>query len=181
MNSKRTSLPSNSLLQAAKEFKHIDSYRVAFTDRNKEIDIVQIGRLFFSAAPGWVSTLFAWRNRIVKLLGLKIPDTIKNRKELIETFTGTPGEQIGLFRVLEKSAQELILGEDDKHLDFRVSLLVEDLHVGTAERQLTISTSIHFNNWLGKLYFIPVQPFHRLIVRSMLKQIGSKIKAMKQE
>ncbi len=179
MNTKRTKLPQYSMLQAEKEFKHIDSYQLVVTDPGKKIDIIKTGRLFFMAAPGWVNRLFALRNRMVQLIGLKVPGTVKNRRALIESFTGKPGEQIGLFRVVDKSANELLLGEDDKHLDFRVSLLLEDMNASVTDRYLTISTAVRFHNGLGRLYFIPVKPFHRLIVRSMLKEMGRAIQADK--
>ncbi len=38
-------------------------------------------------------------------------------------------------------------------------------------KTLTISTTVQFNNHFGKLYFLLVRPFHRLIVPAMLKGI----------
>ena len=32
-----------------------------------------------------------------------------------------------------------------------------------------VSTIVRFNNWLGRLYFLPVRPIHRLIVPAMLR------------
>ena len=34
-----------------------------------------------------------------------------------------PGAVIGLFRVFARSDTEIILGDDDRHLDFRVGIL----------------------------------------------------------
>ena len=65
----------------------------------------------------------------------------------------------------------MILGEDDKHLNFRISLLTENLNTEQIKKEVTISTTVEFNNWFGKIYFLPVRPFHKLIVPRMLKAI----------
>ncbi len=70
-----------------------------------------------------------------------------------------------------RTENEVILGEDDKHLNFRVSLFLEQQQNNPQKKDLTISTTVEFNNWFGRLYFIPVRPFHKLIVPTMLKGI----------
>jgi len=80
-----------------------------------------------------------------------------------------------LFRVYSKTENEVILGENDKHLNFRISLLKEDNKVKENQKKLTISTTVKFNNWFGKLYFLPVKPFHKIIVAKMLKGILEQI------
>jgi hypothetical protein len=80
--------------------------------------------------------------------------------------------------VFHKTDHEIILGEDDKHLDFRVSLYLDE-NTETNQKQLTISTLVKFNNIFGKLYFMPVLPFHKLIVPTMLKGIIKQIHANK--
>lgn len=63
------------------------------------------------------------------------------------------------------------MGEDDKHLNFRVSFL---LHQHTAQPHhytFTLSTTVHINNGWGRLYFLPVKPFHTIIARKMIKGI----------
>ncbi|WP_228390859.1 DUF2867 domain-containing protein [Chryseobacterium contaminans] len=81
------------------------------------------------------------------------------------------GERYGLFKVFNKTNNEIVMGENDKHLDFRISLLFDKNQGGQDENSLTISTTVKFHNWLGVLYFLPVRPFHKLIVPSMLKNI----------
>ena len=36
-------------------------------------------------------------------------------------------------------------------------------------------TTVHYNYWLGKLYFIPVKPFHKLIIISSLRKTVKKL------
>lgn len=90
---------------------------------------------------------------------------------MIDNFKCEKGEQIGLFKVFDKTTNELILGEDDKHLNFRVSLLIDSQNESKTDKKLIISTTVKFNSWFGRLYFLPVRPFHKLIVPSMLKGI----------
>lgn len=165
----KTKLPQNSiLLQKGSNYHYTDSYNGnLLTER--PIYSTDLTKAFFNSAPDWVEKLFSIRNKVVKLVGLKTAPDLKNKKRLLENFSGQPGEQIGLFKILEKTDKEVILGEDDKHLNFRVSLLIHPNGNGSKKKELTISTAVVFNNWLGRLYFLPVRPFHRHIVPSMLK------------
>ena len=124
---------------------------------------------FFSTAPNWVNKLFLLRNKIVKWFGLKIPNEVSDRKEALNNFKGNVGEQLGLFKVFDRNENEIIFGENDKHLDFRVSFFLENLDNNT--KAITISTTVVFHNWFGRLYFLFVKPFHKIIVGSMLKSI----------
>lgn len=109
------------------------------------------------------------------MLGLKTAGEPSGRDKELEAFKCEPGEQIGLFKVFDKTDTEVVLGEDDKHLDFRVSLFLEQQDPNFPGKHLTISTTVRFNNWFGKVYFIPVRPFHKLIVPVMLKGILHKL------
>ncbi len=78
------------------------------------------------------------------------------------------GPVIGFFPVLSKSATELVVGEDDRHLDFRVTL---QLRADAAHgRELVAGTVVHCHNRLGRLYLATILPFHRVIVRASLEQ-----------
>jgi hypothetical protein len=133
--------------------------------------LLEAALLFFSSSPKWIGSLFAIRNKIVSKLGLKTADVENNQDELLKNFSCEPGEQLGLFKVFEKTTHEVILGEDDKHLDFRVSLLLEPMIEDASKKQFTISTTVVFHNWQGRLYFLPVKPFHKFVVPAMLKAI----------
>lgn len=152
MSVQPATLPPASLL-AKSTWQYQDAFRIP-TDR--PVTPFEAGRAFFYSAPAWVERLFDWRNRMVRRLGLKVPEGSR------KPFTGTPGEQMGLFRVYAHTEQELVLGEDDRHLDFRVSLLTEPGF-------LTLSTTVRFHNFWGRLYFLPVAPFHRMVVPAMLR------------
>ncbi len=59
----------------------------------------------------------------------------------------------------------LIVGADDKHLDFRAVLRV----IG---EDLQCTTVVQEHNATGRAYFLVVKPFHRLIVRPVLRRVA---------
>lgn len=168
----KTKLPNQSILNSSnKEYGYVDSFQGNLIDIENKFTSVDIGKAFFSSSPQWVGKLFALRNKIVSIFGLKTSGDISNREKQLENFKCEAGEQLGLFKVFAKTENEVILGEDDKHLNFRVSLFLNQPTNETNQKNLIISTTVEFNNWFGKIYFLPVRPFHKLIVPSMLKGI----------
>lgn len=168
----KTEIPKGSLLNTNNiTYDYIDSFQGKFIDNLQTIGTTEVGKSFFSSAPKWIDGLFAFRNKLVGLFGLKTSGKITDRQKMLDNFTFEKGKQIGLFKIYDKTADEIILGEDDKHLDFRVSLFIDKENQSTTDKKLIISTTVKFNNWFGRLYFLPVRPFHRLIVPVMLKGI----------
>jgi hypothetical protein len=164
----RTNIPDKSLLFDKAKYNYVDSFQGTFVNHEKSLNSVDVGKAFFSSSPKWVKNLLGLRNKIVKNFGLKT-SVAGDRKKTLDNFKGEKGEQVGLFRVFDKSDNEIILGEDDKHLDFRVSLFLDNLQNDKFEKKLTISTTVIFKNWFGRLYFLPVRPFHKLIVPAILR------------
>lgn len=155
------------------EYAHIDSYAASFSGTG-EITIEEIGKAFFLLKPpGWITMLFALRNGIAGFVGLKTGGKEGGGQRLPDGFKLEPGEQLGLFKIFSKSNTEVVIGEDDRHLNFRVSIFFDRQPAG--EETIVISTVVRFNNWFGRLYFLPVRPFHGFIVRSMLKGVAQAI------
>ncbi|HTF31658.1 MAG TPA: DUF2867 domain-containing protein [Flavitalea sp.] len=125
---------------------------------------------FFLSTPKWIKKLFGLRNRIVGMFRLKTSGNF-DQKQMLDNFKCEQGDQVGLFKVFEKTDNEVILGEDDKHLDFRISLFFDKFKESENEKQLTISTIVVFKNLFGRLYFLLIKPFHKFIVPAMLKSI----------
>ena len=70
--------------------------------------------------------------------------------------------------MLSSTENEVVLEDHDKHLEVRVSLLVEP------EGETAIvyaNTVVHVNNVFGKIYMFFVTPFHKIIVPSSLKSL----------
>ncbi len=169
--------PSDSLLFGkANKYHYMDSYQGCIIDTDNSITPLTVLKAFFQTSPKWVSTLFSLRNKIVKIIGLKTSKNVKNKEEIIQNLKGVPNEQIGLFKIFESSSNEIVMGEDDKHLNFRVSLLLDSSSSHQELKNITITTTVQFNNTFGKLYFLPVKPFHHQIVPSILKGIIKELK-----
>ncbi len=155
------SLPETSLLKNI-PFDYMDSYSVDINTKSLTID--QVGKSFFLASPEWVSALLQLRNKVVGIFGLKTGSNKSDKQRLIANFKFEIGERLALFKIFDKNQNEVIFGENDKHLDFRVSLFLDK-----QKNTLTVSTLVKFNNWMGRLYFIPVLPFHKIIVPVIVK------------
>lgn len=180
MKIKKIEFPAKSILYQGKEkFDYVDSFEGGVVGNGQNFDITQIGKVFFTSGPKWGKKMFAFRNKVVGLFGLKT-GTETNAEKEANDFSCEVGDQVGIFKVFNKTSNEIVLGEDDKHLDFRVSLLFDKNQGGQDENSLTISTTVKFHNWLGVLYFLPVRPFHQLIVPVMLKNMIGKLESAKQ-
>ncbi|MFL9835389.1 DUF2867 domain-containing protein [Chryseobacterium terrae] len=165
-------LPEKSVLKTnERQYDYVDSFQGCFVDKNRTITSTKIGKSFFTSSPKWIDRLFTFRNKLVGLVGLKTSGELTDRQKMLDNFNCEKGEQLGLFKVFDKTTNEVVLGEDDKHLNFRVSLFVDQQSGYNTKKMLIISTTVEFNNWLGRLYFLPVRPFHKLIVPTILKGI----------
>jgi hypothetical protein len=66
------------------------------------------------------------------------------------------------------------LGEDDKHLDFRISVLRQMRTISSGPAPyLIVSTVVRCHNGLGRLYLAAVGPIHRVIFPAMLRRAAS--------
>jgi hypothetical protein len=110
------------------------------------------------SSPAWLTFLFWLRDSVVQWFGLKTAREIKRSSD-----------KFGIFTVLEKKEDEIVAGEDDRHLNFRVifrlTKTTEHLH------RLSFKTLVQFNNRLGRIYFIPVKPVHKIIVPLLLRRL----------
>jgi hypothetical protein len=157
-------IPSTSL--AIKSLPRID-FADAFQcqlpeDQPHNIDSVT--RAIFLTMPQWAAQLLKLRNTLVRPFGLKTSiDAVSSslQDEL------RPGTAVGVFEVFDRRQRdEIMLGEDDKHLDYRVSIQLERKE---EKCWVVVSTVVKFNNWMGRAYFVPVRPVHKIIVPAMMK------------
>ncbi|GAC1326090.1 MAG: DUF2867 domain-containing protein [Collimonas sp.] len=110
--------------------------------------------------PGWIKQLMATRNQVVRLFQLKTVEMGVDDPHAAQ-------RTVGGFPVVTQSPQEVVLGFDDKHLDFRVSITVApDSETGTL---VTVTTVVKTNNLLGRVYLATIMPFHRMITRHLLE------------
>ena len=117
------SFPTASVLYA-KDFDYVDSYRGSYADKKNKISVTDIGKAFFTSAPKWTARLFYLRNKLVSIFGLKIPGKMKSKQKSFDDFKFEPNQSLGLFRVYNKSENEIILGESESFISSRLSLSI---------------------------------------------------------
>jgi hypothetical protein len=167
-------IPNESIIKDA-EFQNTnyeDSISIEI-DTNKDYTVDYIATLFFSSLPDWVLGLLKFRNIIVKPFGLKMDGTFMLEK--IQTdINYIIGDNAVFFKVIKRNENELVIAENDKHLNFRTSILIESL---SENNKLKVSslTIVKYNNLFGEIYFLPVKPFHKLIIKTLLKNLSKNL------
>lgn len=160
----KTSLPNDSIItNFIKKVDYEDCYSFTISNNNNSIRELYIS--IFSSAPKWVEGLMKFRNSIVRVFGLKT-EMKKNENTNFQV-----GEKVGVFEIYAIQESEIIAGDDDKHLNFRVSIhrLVEK------ETTVCVSTLVEYNNWFGKFYFFIVKPFHKIVVKSLIRKASKNL------
>lgn len=145
----KNQLLKDSLINHYLPVDYIDSFsKVVVAKENITPDA--FFEMAFNQFPGWIDWLLKLRNTLVKPLGL---DT-KSR------FTDC---------IYEKNANEIIWGMPDKHLNFHVSMGCGEHKDG--KQELRVTTVVKYNNWLGRIYFFVIRPFHGIIIAALLNSI----------
>jgi hypothetical protein len=129
-----------------------DAYSVHVAE---PLDALEAARRMMERPPRWVGGLLKLRNLAVTPFGLKREAPVGS-------------ERIGMFPVVSASLEQVVMGFDDAHLDFRV---VVEVTLDGSGQQVTATTFVRTRNRLGRLYLAAVKPFHRMIVPAMLAQV----------
>ncbi|SAL50221.1 hypothetical protein AWB69_05079 [Caballeronia udeis] len=141
-----------------------DAYTIRLPD-NATTDPELLSRFMFSHQAAWIGKLLRVRDSLVAGFGLK------TSKRLEESARFERDKHVSFFRIYERTADEIVLGEDDKHLDFRLSVFqgAREEAAGGG-RYLTVSTVVRCHNLLGRTYILLITPFHEMVVRSSLRR-----------
>lgn len=161
---RETAVPQDSCLSAQLETAYFyDAYEV----RQKECDesALQVALRLAGTAPGWFDFLMMLRNRIVGLFGLKNLGRLSAVDRRKAPGDYRVGDRIGIFTLLSVTPEEVVLGDDDKHLRAQISVFKRN--------NVTISTVVHVHNFLGRAYLFFVIPAHRLLVPPLLKRLAT--------
>jgi uncharacterized protein DUF2867 len=136
----------------------IDAFGVTVGDA--ALDARQAAERMLGRSPRWIEMLTALRNALVAPFGLRTSLPV-----------GTPpGGAIGIFPIVMETPTRLVAGFNDKHLDFRV---VVDVATSGRIQRVTATTLVLTHNLLGRTYLAAILPFHRLVVRAMLRQVAA--------
>ncbi len=149
---------------------YIDSFRIEFENINN-YSIDYLTALLFSSIPGWARMLLKLRDFLVMPFGLET-GIIPEQDTLDTSLHYNIGDRAIVFSVIDRSESEIVMAENDKHLYFRTSLYVEKTSDQNLENAY-LTTLVKFHNIWGKLYFAPVKPFHKLIMRTLLKNFSN--------
>jgi hypothetical protein len=130
-----------------------------FSTTNHINNIEEITNLVFNTTPKWINSLFAIRNKIASLFGLKteMPNDYNENYKV--------GGYVKFFKVFSISDNEVILGADDSHLNFRAVINNDK----SDSYNIKVITLVEYNNLKGKIYMGIIKPFHRQIVKRMVK------------
>jgi Protein of unknown function (DUF2867) len=120
------------------------------------VDAITAAHRAIERPPGWISSLMRLRDAIVKPLGLRTGDDAALARM----------DRIGIFPVLSRTPERVVLGLDDKHLDFRLAVDVATLDA--RRREIVATTLVQTHNWLGRTYLALILPFHRRIVPALM-------------
>ena len=134
-----------------------DAFRIVVA--GSKLDARQAAQRMMGRSPRCVDRLLALRNALVAPFGLKTSGAGEKAAKDI----------IGIFPVVSETPDRLVAGFDDSHLDFRV---IVDVRSHDDGQQVTATTLVRTNNWLGRFYLMVILPFHRLVVRALLKQVA---------
>ena len=124
-------------------YQFADAYKVPASHR---IHAIEATRMAFAQGPGWIRGLMGARNRLGRLVGLR----------------AAPASG---FPVLREAPDQVVLGFDDKHLDFRVV-------VETGGGFATVTTIVRWHNAWGRAYLMAIMPFHRAIAARMIEGVA---------
>ena len=103
--------------------------------------------------PGWARGLLVLRRIVTAPFGLDndgpdVPD------------------KVGPFPVESETETELVAGFNDKHLDFRVSVM-------SVDGQVSLATWVSPHNVGGRLYLAAIMPFHIAIAKNALQRVAT--------
>jgi hypothetical protein len=141
-----------------------DSYRAPL--RDADADVVDLFHAVFAHHPMWMKSLLMARNGVMRRLGVEAPTAA----EILQPNTEGPyvvGDTIGVWPIFVLTPTELIAGRDERHLDFRLSVLKSQDSAGP---NVVISTICNAHNRFGRMYLRVIVPFHKLGVQHLIRQ-----------
>lgn len=120
--------------------------------------------------PWWIVVLYRIREILVNILGLarhEKPDVLPSIRP--ENLAFASGENASFFivRAAEENIYWVSETPEDKHLKAYFGVVAEEL--SNRLTKFHVFTSVKYIHWTGPVYFNLIQPFHHLVVSSMMK------------
>jgi hypothetical protein len=139
-----------------------DAYRALLL--HPDLSVVDIFFAIFGHRPAWMNVMLIARNKVAALVGLEVPTTAEimnvDKKDHYSI-----GEKIGPWPIFFLGADELVAGRDNKHMDFRLSIMkVRDANAPA----VVVSTVCMVHNRFGRHYLSAIMPFHKFGVQRLM-------------
>lgn len=156
----------NQIPAVAARFTGADVTDIKTTDAT--ITVRQFVAGLLSYQPGWVQFMFRVRKASMELLHLAQDGEDKPPALTPENLPVTPGEDAYIFTVVEAQEDRFWIGTMiDDNLDADLLVVAEPLVDG--RNRIYAITLVRFNKPMGRLYFRFIEPFHHLIMRTLMK------------
>ncbi|MGY2284491.1 DUF2867 domain-containing protein [Pseudomonas gingeri] len=139
----------------------LDTYAVRLPV--KDACALEVTRQMLSHSAWWFRVLITLRDMVMRRFGVKTSTQLRNGH------AGAP--VVDFFPILHETDQEVVLGVDDRHLDFRLSVKVQRNDAGPD--RLLVTSVVRCHNRLGRVYIGVIKPFHHLVVRSNLARLAN--------
>ena len=139
-----------------------EAYRAPL--RRAEAGVIELFFAIFAHRPAWMNLILIARNKVAGFAGLETPTTseilnIEKRERYIV------GEKIGPWPIFFLGPDELIAGRDNKHMDFRLSIMRIRDRNGPS---VVVSTLCMVHNRFGRYYLSSITPFHKFGLRKLM-------------
>jgi Protein of unknown function (DUF2867) len=141
-----------------------DAYRAPV--RLSPMSVISIFQAIFAHYPMWIKVVLITRNWLAALCGLDAPTTAEIMHFQSKS-SYKVGDKIGAWPIFYLSETELVAGRDDKHLDFRLSIVKETDGQTTSA---VVSTICTVHNVYGKVYLFFIVPFHKWGVQKLINR-----------
>lgn len=160
--------PGNALAPASADAYFAHCASVALPVRPSSA--LQVHRVLMALSPRWLQLAMAARNRVMRGLGMKDLGGIAETGGAVDP---QPGDRVGIFTLLSATPDQVVLGDRDRHLSVSLSLQLCELPDGV---RLYCTTVVEQPTCFGRLYMLPVDPVHRLIVPLMLRRYARQLR-----
>lgn len=157
LQSRRIEAPSDSMIADwYPSASLLDTYFVPL--HQTHTDVRPLARRMLEQPPPGFRLLLGIRDAVMGRFGVKTSQQVRAAHG--------DNNRMDFFPLLLASSEEVILGEDDRHLDFRLSLKLQRNADGPDF--LLATTAVRCHNRLGRYYIWVIKPFHQWVVRSHL-------------
>jgi len=165
MQAIQTQIPSNTRVESYLPADYTDTFVITIPAEDNSITSTDLQVNLWTQKPKWLEALFKLRNILVKPFGLETEE--RDQKQFIKCLR--EGGAYGMNSVPLSSPQETILRMDDKHLEAIISIYLTDCE--NKKRNVYAITLVKYHNRLGRVYFFLIRPFHKIVVKEMMKYI----------